>query len=485
MQAAVPIDIGQTETGPAPTSRPETTPAQRGACPSVHRPFAEVDGNLVRVRVPGGVVSAEQLRQVAAAGRRGTALELTSRANLQIRGVPDGDLGAAAEALVGAGVTAADPEVDARRNVLASPTAGHDRAELLDCRTLVADVERLLIDTPHALSPKFGVVVDGGGAVHVRGRQHDVCLGAVRDRDGRTGFEVRLGSPLTVGARQAPALVLDVDDAASFVEAAVVVIASHPAASGRAAGLVGAMGEAQAISTVACRAGVGLREVDADALVTGTEPSARPIGIWPARQAGMVMIGAMPVLGRISAQTLEAVATLAEEQGDGHVRLTPWRSLVLAGVADSQGTAVRHALDQLGLVTDGSDPAVFVVACAGSTGCPAGAVDTQRDGRRLVELLRTAAPSGPVAPASPASVHLSGCEKRCAAAGGQQEFALTLQGEMGEGSGTYSLFGAEGVPGPAPAAPPAAPAAFRRGLSPADALVRAVTFVTRAGEGAA
>jgi precorrin-3B synthase len=482
-------EIGQTEAGqtqPGQTQPGQTQPGQveagstpRGACPSVHRPFAEVDGALVRVRVPGGVLSAYQLRQVAAAGRWGTALEVTSRANLQIRGVHDGDLDAVTSTLVAAAVTMADPDVDTRRNVLASPTAGLDRAELVDCRALVADVERLLIDTPHALSPKFGVVVDGGGAVHVRGRQHDICLGAVQDREGRIGMEVRLGSALTVGVSQSSAHVIDIDDAAPFVEAALVSIASHPAASGRAAGLVAALGEAQTIGAVAQRAGVVVRVVDGATLVGRSAPSVRPIGILPTSKAGRAMVGAMPVLGRVSAETLDAVAAVAEE-GGGQVRLTPWRSLVLAGVAHSEAAAVRDALDRLGFVTDGADPAGFVVACAGSTGCPAGTVDTQRDGRRLIELLRaTALPN-------PASVHLSGCEKRCAAAGGQQEFALTLQGEVGEGPARYSLFGDESRPAAAPfgAPPAAAPAPSLRGLVPADALAHAVSFLTRPGEDA-
>src|SRR6202034_3652142 len=102
--------------------------------------------------------------------------------------------------------------------------------------------------------------------------------------------------------------VIDVDDGAAFVEAALVVIASHPAASGRAAGLVAAMGEAQAIRAVAQGAGVEVRVVDDAMLVGASAPSVRPIGILPTREAGVAMVGAMPVLGRVSAETLEAVA---------------------------------------------------------------------------------------------------------------------------------------------------------------------------------
>ena len=105
----------------------------RDACPSVHEPFAQLDGALVRIRVPGGLLSSRQARRIAeAACAHGTVLEITSRANLQIRGVRTGSHHLLVEELVAAGVTLADAAADARRNVLASPTAGIDVSEISD-----------------------------------------------------------------------------------------------------------------------------------------------------------------------------------------------------------------------------------------------------------------------------------------------------------------------------------------------------------------
>ena len=174
------------------------TPVIRDACPSVHEPFAQLDGALVRIRVPGGLLSGRQARRIAeAACAYGTVLEITSRANLQIRGVRTGSHHLLVEELVAAGVTLADAAADARRNVLASPTAGIDVSEVSDTRPLTAAIADVLARAAGAgLSPKFGVLVDGGGAVHVRGRRQDICLGAVRLAEGSWGYEVRLGQPL-------------------------------------------------------------------------------------------------------------------------------------------------------------------------------------------------------------------------------------------------------------------------------------------------
>src|SRR5262249_5813017 len=66
-------------------------------------------------------------------------------------------------------------------------------------------------------------------------------------------------------------------------------------------------------------------------------------------------------------------------------------------------------LADLGLVTDPDDPALDVVACAGRTGCIHGEADTQADGREVIALLRRNRDRD-----HRLTVHLSGCDKRCA-----------------------------------------------------------------------
>ena len=124
----------------------------RGWCPTVHAPMPSGDGLLVRVKPLGGRLPAPALAALAqAAARYGNGVvELTSRGNLQIRGVHAP--AAFAAAMVAAGLADPDPAREARRNVTALP--GSDEA-------LVADAEAVLSETP-GLQPKVGVTVDGG-----------------------------------------------------------------------------------------------------------------------------------------------------------------------------------------------------------------------------------------------------------------------------------------------------------------------------------
>ncbi len=106
------------------------------ACPGALQTHQAADGELARVRLPGGVLTAAQLDALAnAATEFGTAtLELTSRANLQIRGIRD--TGAVAAALAEAGLLPS-PTHERVRNILASPLSGR-HGGVCDTRDLVA-----------------------------------------------------------------------------------------------------------------------------------------------------------------------------------------------------------------------------------------------------------------------------------------------------------------------------------------------------------
>jgi precorrin-3B synthase len=419
-------------------------PVIRDACPSVHKPFAQLDGALVRIRVPGGVLISRQVRRISdAASAYGTAVEITSRANLQIRGVSAGSHHLLVEELVAAGVTVGDAAADARRNVLASPTAGFDPCDVADTRPLIAVLADALVHAAGTgLSPKFGVLVDGGGAVHVRGRRQDICLGAVRLVGGSWGYEVRLGQPLPECEDAEPTVVVRPDDAGALVTGLLDLMAHYTEVGGRMAGLVALLGLDRVLSLVSARRDLRLSAVARREVERANAPSRRPIGELAQSGSGHVMIGAMPVLGRLSAQELGAIARVAEDfckgEGEAEVRLTPWRSVVIPNVAHRRASRALQQLEQLGLAVDEADPALGVVACAGNTGCPSSFTDTQRDARAMVQGLRNSRNR------SGFSVHLSGCSKRCADS--TTTFDATLVG--GPNPGTYEVVARPELCGP-------------------------------------
>jgi precorrin-3B synthase len=310
---------------PVASTQPPSTGAVRGWCPDVADPLVALDGPLVRITVPGGILSAVDAELIAGvADLHGNGvIELTSRANVQLRGVRGHD--PAMAMLVQAGLTSGRPSGDRSRAVLASPTAGLDANERFDTRPMVTALVTELA-ARHDLGPKFSVLVDGGGAVHCRDRRATE------------------------------------------------------------------------------------RRVPADLPST---PCAPPLGVVAARQPGQVWIGAAPLLGRLTPMVLASIAGIARRHGDGDVRVTPWRGLVLGGIAVADAERCRRLLAEHDLALHADDPRLSVIACAGSGGCAASLGDVQGDARRLVA--RRQSPRGATEQgARPSLVHLSGCDKRCA-----------------------------------------------------------------------
>jgi precorrin-3B synthase len=379
--------------------------AVRGACPTVAAPLEAADGLLVRVRVPGGVLPAAGVRALAAvAARDGSGvLELTSRANVQVRGVRTPALARLQADLSAAGLVSPVP-VD----VVVAPGAGLDRTEVADARPLAAALVRLLgTGTGTGVRhPKAGVLLDGGGAVGLRDRTFDVAIGAARlGPAGPLVAQLALAAPL--------------DEAATGEHVAVVPLEGGPAVAAavldlagdrRVRELVAEQGADTVLRQAAAHAAVAIEWVPETELVRAdavTDGGRAPLG------DGGTYVGAAPVLGRLDAAQATRIAEAAVRHGDGLVRLTPWRS-VIVGTSDPAG--LRNGLAGAGLVTDPDDPATAVVACAGCTGCPAGLTDAQADARRII-----AARQG----LPPRSVHVSGCAKRCAS---RQDHDLTLVG---------------------------------------------------------
>ncbi len=128
----------------------------RGWCPGVHAPMPSGDGLLVRVKPFGGLLTSAALRAVAAASARygNGVIELTSRGNLQIRGLTPATAPEFAAAMVDAGLADPDPAREQRRNVIAVPPCDDG---------LVAAIEAVLADLP-GLAPKFCVAVGWAAA---------------------------------------------------------------------------------------------------------------------------------------------------------------------------------------------------------------------------------------------------------------------------------------------------------------------------------
>jgi len=407
---------------PAATVRQTASALRASACPSLTRIVPARDGGLCRIRLARGELSAAQARVVAQASLEfgSGVIELTNRANLQLRGVREAAQDGLIECLMAAGLGPATPDADDQRNLMLNPLAGIDPHAILNVEPLAHELlDRMQRDARlRGLSPKFSLLLDGGERLAVLDHPHDVWLAAISPE--RIAFGVagmppcRASDAPALGAvtpAQAPALV----DALlhTFLDLARPehMRMRDLLASLRADDFLNALQDKLAFMLMCDRELHAWRREPSDpALRFGTRGTC---------------IGAQPRLGRLDAPTLRALARLAPR-----LRVTPWQGVMLLDVPSAEAAGTLEQLAALGLATRADEPFARLIACAGSPGCSRSPSDTKADALALAEHMP---PQG--------DVHLSGCARSCAAAHRVETTLLALA------PGRYDLYQATGTGG--------------------------------------
>ena len=308
----------------------------QGWCPSTYRIHEAPDGGIARVRVPGGVLTPTQVRVLGVAARRfgNGIIDLTQRANLQLRGI-DLDAGADLRKLLApVGLSAPTAVTEDRRNVLASPTAGLDGHEVMDITAVVGTIVDRIDALPDsvALPHKVGVLVDGGGAPSLRAITLDLSLGATRTAAGAVVLAVALGTALD-DAPPVGFIAAEAGAAADLVEAVLRMCAMPPGAGTpvRVTNLVRDLGLPAVLDLLAPRARVRPATATvARARTTTNRSIAAPLGVHTSRSGHWLCVrpaGPRATGAQFAALADAAVATEARE-----IRLTPWRCVIVTGV---------------------------------------------------------------------------------------------------------------------------------------------------------
>src|SRR5262249_19607188 len=134
------------------------------ACPGALTVYHAADGALVRVRLPGGTITAAQLTTLSgvSSGFGSGTLELTARGHVQLRGITDGSAVAAAIASAGLLPSTTHERV---RNIVASPLSGRAGGKL-DLRPWVGELDAAICSEPRlaALGSRFWFSLDDSRA---------------------------------------------------------------------------------------------------------------------------------------------------------------------------------------------------------------------------------------------------------------------------------------------------------------------------------
>jgi ferredoxin-nitrite reductase len=379
---------------------------------------------MCRLRIPNGILTHWQLAGVAdlAARYGGGYSHVTTRANLQIREIAARDAVAVYEGIQEIGLSSRGSGADNIRNVTGTPTAGIDPQEIVDTRPYARAWHHHILNdrSLYGLPRKFNVAFDGAGRIPVLEDTNDIGFQAVLVREGfgpapGAWFRLALGGITGHGDfARATGVVVKPEDATRVADAIVRVFIDRGDRTDRNKARMKYVLDAQGfdgyLALVEGKLGRKLARVPSEAIAPRPAfDRAAHIGVHAQKQPGLCWIGVVLPVGKLTAEQMRGLAAIAQEMGDGEIRLTVWQNLLISGVPAASTAAAEAAIRRLGLATDATSIRAGLVACTGNAGCRFSASDTKRHAEEIARWCEERVElDGPV------NIHLTGCHHSCA-----------------------------------------------------------------------
>jgi sulfite reductase (ferredoxin) len=411
---------------------------------------------MLRVRIPGGRLSSEQLRAIAWVSERfgRDVADVTDRQNVQLHWIRIEDVPRIWERLEAVGLSTQEACGDTPRVTLGCPLAGVDALEILDATPALVAVERRYVgdEAFSNLPRKFKTSISGCRQQCAQHEINDVSFVGVERGDGTVGFDVWVGGGLSTSPHLAQRLGV-------FVEPELVPdVWAAVTSTFRDYGYRRARNHARLKFLIADKGVEWFREVMEKeylgfALADGDAPPPSPsaqrdhVGVFE-QHDGRSYVGFAPRAGRVSGHQLRHVADLADRYGDGRVRTTTQQKLVILGVAPAHVEPLVDALEDEDLRVRPSAFRKGLMACTGIEFCKLALTETKGRAMWLVHELEERMPSFD----EELRIHVNGCPNSCArfqtadiglmgavqpkADGTRGEsFLVHLGGGLGEGGG--------------------------------------------------
>ena len=465
--------------------RGELTPDQWRAFRLVRGTYGQrqsADAQMLRVKVPQGILTADQLSALAEVGEKYSRRfgHITTRQNIQFHFVKLHDVEPAMRLLADSGLTTREACGNSVRNITACPYAGVSAVERFDVTPYAEGMTRFLLR--HRLSStlprKFKIAFEGCGEDHIATAINDLGFHAEIGGDGTRGFRVLAGGGTALMCKSAGIIHEFVPAAAILrvAEAVLRVFKQHGdyehKQRNRMKFMIKALGwdrwkaeYDQALA--ACEAeNVALLEIEPPAqesapawsrdeapspsLIASRVAAVQPVGpgitpmlapvylpgdeaylrwratnVEPQKQFGYVMATATTPLGDLTSEQMRVVGELARAYSDGTVRVTVDQNFVFrwVSVGDVRELFRRLSAASLGLA-DASSVA-DVASCPGAESCRLAVTQSRGLGRLLEDHLRSRPDL--VAAADGARIKISGCPNGC----GQHHIAtIGFQGSV-------------------------------------------------------
>ncbi len=382
---------------------------------------------MMRLRIPNGVLNSQQMQTLANIiqryGNDGSA-DITTRQNIQLRGIRLEDIGAILQQLDAVGMTSLQSGMDNIRNLTGSPVAGIDPHELFDTRELNYKLQNMITNHGQGsyefsdLPRKLNIAIDGARDNSIHAEINDIAfIPAFKDEE--FGFNVLIGGYLSA-QRCAEALPMDVwvppnDEVIDLCRAILMVYSKN--------GLSEGLRENRAKARIMClvdKWGMEKFRTVVEQELGKTLANAAPkdeitmekrdhIGIHPQIQEGYSYIGLHIPAGRLDAEGMFEVARLADVYGNGEIRLTVEENAIIPFVANENIDAFLTEPLLQRFSTNPSPLSRSLISCTGARYCNFALIETKERGVKLAKEL-----DNELNIPERVRIHWTGCPNSCA-----------------------------------------------------------------------
>ncbi len=438
----------------------------------------QVGVNMIRVKIPQGVLSAEQceaMGELAEKHSRGFG-HVTTRQNLQFHFVKLEEAAVAMRLLDSVGLTTKEACGNTVRNVTACALAGVCSGAPFDVTPYGQAVTRYFLRNPicQSLPRKFKIALSGCGDDCAQGAINDIgCVALVKN--GERGFRVRVGGGLSTSPEDAHPLeeFVPADRLLATLEAVIRVFDARGNRENKSRARLKYVIRKIGFDGFRAEYDKQLAAIDADG--RGSNPidlasEVRPdavLRLGKARSAAtaesgfaefyatncikQVQPGHFAVLvrldrGDVTAAQLRGVARLSRELGEGQVRTTNEQNLLMRFVPEGSLTALHAELLALGLGRAGARTIHDVTSCPGADTCNLAVTKSRELATSVQDKLAHA--NGALAGAESLDIKISGCPNSC---GQHHVAALGFHGTMrrvgGQAVPEYQLHLGGGIDG--------------------------------------
>ncbi len=377
---------------------------------------------MMRLRLPNGIITSNQTRTLGEIVQRygddGSA-DITTRQNLQLRGILIEDLPDIFRRLKEVDLTSIQSGMDNVRNITGSPVAGLDADELFDTRELAIQVQDMITNCGEGnpafsnLPRKFNIAIAGCRDNSVHAEINDIAF-VPAYTDGNIGFNVLVGgffsakrceAAIPLNAWASPGNVVD------LCKAILVVYRDRgPRANrqkSRLMWLIDELGIEQFRAEVEQELGRALLPAAAkDEIIWDKRDH---IGIYDQKQSGLKYVGLHVPVGRLSAADLFDLARIADVYGSSELRLTVEENVIIPNVPESR---IESLLKEPLLERFSIDPAPLtraLVSCTGSNFCNFALIETKSRSVAMIKELEAE-----LSVPKPVRIHWTGCPNSCA-----------------------------------------------------------------------